>query len=305
MQLDEFSGDVAPYAEYRRLAAEQAAVRRLATLVARGVEPWEVFDAVTNEMCRCANAESAGLWRYETSDEITMVAAAYHPAAEPVHWPVGARTPTAANTLASMVQRSGRPARMDSYENVAGSSRYGCVRWASGLRWVSRSSSMDACGAWRRSVRHDRVRCRPTPRSASAASPNLSRVSWWRDTAMSRKGSSWVMYLSVRCWLIRCSRGDPLIAGACGKSRAVCGCRPVVRSWSSPRRFPPWVCEALPEVESKLRGRDVYSAWRLQPDLQVGIVHVKSERQLDEILGLVSSVGDESSRRQFVFRRSA
>ena len=39
---------------------------------------------------------------------------------------------------------------------------------------------------------------------------------------------------------------------------------------------------------SKLRSRDVYSAWRLQPDLQVGIVHVKSERQLDETLGFVS-----------------
>ncbi len=46
--------------------------------------------------------------------------------------------------------------------------------------------------------------------------------------------------------------------------------------------------EALPTIESKLRSRDVYSAWRLQPDLQVGIAHVKSERQLDEILGLVS-----------------
>jgi DNA-binding PucR family transcriptional regulator len=46
--------------------------------------------------------------------------------------------------------------------------------------------------------------------------------------------------------------------------------------------------EALPEIESKLRGLDVYSAWRLHPDLQVGIVHVNSERQLDEILGLVS-----------------
>jgi PucR C-terminal helix-turn-helix domain/GGDEF-like domain len=46
--------------------------------------------------------------------------------------------------------------------------------------------------------------------------------------------------------------------------------------------------EALPEIESKLRSLDVYSAWRLQPDLQVGIVHVKSERRLAEILGLVS-----------------
>lgn len=40
------------YADYRRLAAEQAALRRVAALVARGVEPSEVFDAVTNEMRR-------------------------------------------------------------------------------------------------------------------------------------------------------------------------------------------------------------------------------------------------------------
>ena len=115
-QLD----DIAMHIEYRRLASEQAALRRLATLVARGVEPSEVFDAVTKEMCRCVPAEGSGLWRYEGSDEITMVAASYHPAAEPVKWPVGARTPTAGNTLASMVQRTGRPARIDSYDDVAG-----------------------------------------------------------------------------------------------------------------------------------------------------------------------------------------
>ena len=39
-QLDEPPNDATLYAEYRRLAAEQAALRRLATLVARGVEPW-------------------------------------------------------------------------------------------------------------------------------------------------------------------------------------------------------------------------------------------------------------------------
>src|SRR6476659_6758397 len=87
-QLDEHLEDVALYAEYRRLVAEHAALRLLATLVARGVEPSEVFDAVTKEMCRCVPAEGAGLWRYETSDEITMVAAAYHSAAESMKWPV-------------------------------------------------------------------------------------------------------------------------------------------------------------------------------------------------------------------------
>ena len=156
-----------------RLTTEQAALRRVATLVARGVEPSEVFDAVTNEMCRYVPADCAGLWRYETSGEITVVAAAYHPASAPAKWPVGTRTPIAGNILASMVQRTGRPARMDSYDNVAGSiaararAMQACAR-----RWGCRSSLMDACGAWRRSVRCDPARCLPTPRCASAASRN-------------------------------------------------------------------------------------------------------------------------------------
>ena len=37
----------------------------------------------------------------------------------------------------------------------------------------------------------------------------------------------------------------------------------------------------------------MYSAWRLQPDLQVGIVHVNSERHLDKILALVSRLATD------------
>lgn len=48
--------------------------------------------------------------------------------------------------------------------------------------------------------------------------------------------------------------------------------------------------EALPEIESKLRSLDVYSAWLLLPDLQVGIVHVKSDQHLDKVLALLSRV---------------
>jgi len=69
------------YAKYRRLAAEQDALRRLATLVARGVEPVEIFGAVAEEMRRCVPADTAGLWRYESDREITIVAAAAEPAA--------------------------------------------------------------------------------------------------------------------------------------------------------------------------------------------------------------------------------
>jgi sugar diacid utilization regulator len=46
--------------------------------------------------------------------------------------------------------------------------------------------------------------------------------------------------------------------------------------------------EPLPEIESKLRSLDMFSAWRLLPDLQVGIVHVKSDQKLDKVVALVS-----------------
>jgi PucR C-terminal helix-turn-helix domain/GGDEF-like domain len=46
--------------------------------------------------------------------------------------------------------------------------------------------------------------------------------------------------------------------------------------------------EVLPGVESKLRGIDVYSAWRMLPDLQVGIVHIMTDKHLENVLGLVS-----------------
>jgi hypothetical protein len=46
--------------------------------------------------------------------------------------------------------------------------------------------------------------------------------------------------------------------------------------------------EALPGVESKLRGIDVYSAWHVLPDLHAGIVHVSSEQKRDEVVALLS-----------------
>ena len=46
--------------------------------------------------------------------------------------------------------------------------------------------------------------------------------------------------------------------------------------------------EALPEIESKLRSLDVYSAWRLLPDLHVGIAHIASDHHLDRIIALLT-----------------
>jgi hypothetical protein len=106
-EFDQNRGDGMSYAEYRRLAVEQAALRRVATLVARGVEPLKVFGAVAKEMRRCVPSDAAGLWRFETNGEVTIVAATAHPAAL-ARWPVGTRTTVEGNTIAALVQRSGR-----------------------------------------------------------------------------------------------------------------------------------------------------------------------------------------------------
>ncbi|MEZ0050378.1 hypothetical protein ABIA30_001376 [Mycobacterium sp. MAA66] len=45
---------------------------------------------------------------------------------------------------------------------------------------------------------------------------------------------------------------------------------------------------ALPQIESKLRSMDVYSAWHLLPELQVGIVHIKWDRMLPDVVTLIS-----------------
>src|ERR1700741_824368 len=48
--------------------------------------------------------------------------------------------------------------------------------------------------------------------------------------------------------------------------------------------------EPLREIESKLRSLDIFSAWRLLPDVQVGIVHVTSDQKLDTVVGLMSRI---------------
>jgi GAF domain-containing protein len=56
--------------ELTRLAEEQAALRRVATLVAQGARPREVFEAVTVEVARLIPADGAALTHYETDGTV-------------------------------------------------------------------------------------------------------------------------------------------------------------------------------------------------------------------------------------------
>jgi signal transduction histidine kinase len=68
--------------ELRLLADEQAALRRVATLVAQGVSATEVFDAVAAEMCELLGANSTHLLRYESDGTATVVAVNGDPGVE-------------------------------------------------------------------------------------------------------------------------------------------------------------------------------------------------------------------------------
>src|ERR1700722_5781034 len=102
------------------LAELQAALRRVGTLVARGVTPAEVYAAVATELARCLGVYYSALWRYEPDGAATLlVARDDDPGLKKM--PVGARFSLEGESVPAMVLRTGRPARMDSYENAEGS----------------------------------------------------------------------------------------------------------------------------------------------------------------------------------------
>jgi PAS domain S-box-containing protein len=105
-------------AEVARLAAEQAALRRVATLVAEGSSPSAVLDAVAAEMERALGADAAMLLRYEPDEEVTVVAGRVP---NPRGLPLRTRVGHEGKNVTSMVRRTGRPARIGDYQRARGS----------------------------------------------------------------------------------------------------------------------------------------------------------------------------------------
>ena len=101
------------------LAEHQAALRRVATCVARGASPSEVFTAVSDELARCLHAVNAGLLRYDPDGTGYIVDVQYEPGV--THMPVtGERIPLAGDDVGALVLRTGRTARIDSHDDVGG-----------------------------------------------------------------------------------------------------------------------------------------------------------------------------------------
>jgi signal transduction histidine kinase len=105
--------------ELRGFADEQAALRRVATLVARAAPPEEVFASVTAEVGRLLSADLLGMSRYEPDGAHTVVGAwTGSDAALPV--PGRTRLSHGGRNVTSLVFETGRPARIDDYADGSG-----------------------------------------------------------------------------------------------------------------------------------------------------------------------------------------
>jgi signal transduction histidine kinase len=103
--------------ELRVLADQQAALRRVATLVAHGAAPSAVFSAVTEELAWCLGVTHATLVRY-AADGGAVLLASHDDRGSQKKVPVGKRFSFDGASVAVMVLRTGRAARRDGYENA-------------------------------------------------------------------------------------------------------------------------------------------------------------------------------------------
>jgi len=95
-----------------RVAAQQAALRRVATLVAQAAAPQDLFDAVAEEVGRLLPAANVSMGRYESDDTVTSMAS--WSSVGPT-FPLGVRWPIKGTNVAWMVLQTGTSARVDDF----------------------------------------------------------------------------------------------------------------------------------------------------------------------------------------------
>jgi GAF domain-containing protein len=106
------------YAGFRQVADEQAALQRVATLVAQAAPPEEVFAAVAAEAGALLGVDAAVLARYDPPDALTVVGG-WTSTGAPAPTPVGSRLPLGGQNVTTLVFRTGQAARTD-YVGVSG-----------------------------------------------------------------------------------------------------------------------------------------------------------------------------------------
>jgi signal transduction histidine kinase len=100
------------------LAEQQAALRRVATLVARGVSPAEIYPAAVSELSHGLGVQNVTLLKY-APDGAYVVAGARDDDGVPII-PKGQFLSLEGDNVAALIHRGGAPARMDSYDGAEG-----------------------------------------------------------------------------------------------------------------------------------------------------------------------------------------
>src|SRR6516165_8223766 len=103
--------------ESERLAAEQAALRRVAELVARQASPEQVFELVTEELNRLVGDGTVSTARFEPDGTVTIMATR---GAAKDAFPQGRNVPLAGGSTVDQVFRTGRAAHVEDYTEVGG-----------------------------------------------------------------------------------------------------------------------------------------------------------------------------------------
>jgi signal transduction histidine kinase len=104
--------------ELADLVSEQAALRRVATLVARRTDPEEIFSAVAEELAQRLGAELTNVIRYEPDGTATVVGGWGVPG---IDIPIGSRLTVEGRGAAAAVFGTNRAARVDRFEGPPGS----------------------------------------------------------------------------------------------------------------------------------------------------------------------------------------
>jgi PAS domain S-box-containing protein len=103
--------------ELARLADEQAALRRVATIAARGVSASDLFASAAHEVGRLVGGDATHIGRYERNGTATLIAGWSRTGD---HVPLGTVIPTDGENVCSLVLQTGRPERMNSYDDASG-----------------------------------------------------------------------------------------------------------------------------------------------------------------------------------------
>jgi signal transduction histidine kinase len=118
----------------RQVADEQRALRRVATLVACGVSPTEIFNAVAAQVGHILGVDHTEIIRFESDKTARVVGYWNDPRVPKVMPPLNGHWPIESGSVTAEVWTTERPARMKNYEHAT--SAIGIWAHAAGIRCV-------------------------------------------------------------------------------------------------------------------------------------------------------------------------